>query len=709
MQYSATILDPGVADDLRLLQELRDDPMVDVMDRADHMASTLERLRPPVAPDLLAESRRWAYFPWRRTLVSILGPRAYARARLDRNRHLITAEEQQRLCALRIGVVGLSVGHGIAHALATQGLCGELHLADFDHLELSNLNRVPATLFDIGVNKAVAAARRIAEIDPYVQLKVFDSGLTPATVDAFIEGVDILVEECDSLDIKALLRETARARRRPVLMATSDRGLIDVERFDTEPERPIFHGLLGDADIAGLSGLTDRDKIPHVLRILEAGSLSARGAASLIEVGHTLSTWPQLAGDAALGVAAVAEAVRRIGLDEDLTSGRGRIDVAAALDGLADPTTRPRHQRIAADHADVKAADDTGDDVVDRVVAAAVRAPSGGNAQPWDIVATRDSVTISVAPQYKSMMDVGFRASAVAVGAAVFNARIAAAAHGVLGPVEYVESDGETPLRACIRLAGDDDADLAQLYPALASRETNRHRGVAQAISDTTADALTAAAASAGTRLNLLTSSSDIGLVADLFAAADRIRYLTPSLHAEMASELRWPGDESPDSGIDVRSLELDADELLTLDILRRPEVMAKLAEWDAGAALGTDTRSRVAGSSALAVITVAGRSLIDYAQGGSALQAVWLTAQGRGLAVQPISPVFLYAQTDDELNQLSPAFAAELRSLQSDFRRVARTAEDEEHVLVLRLTQAPPASVRSRRRAIKSGSSRLP
>ncbi len=64
--------------------------------------------------------------------------------RLDRNRNLITAEEQDRLGLLRIGIVGLSVGHAIAYILAQEGLCGQLRLADFDDLELSNLNRVPA-------------------------------------------------------------------------------------------------------------------------------------------------------------------------------------------------------------------------------------------------------------------------------------------------------------------------------------------------------------------------------------------------------------------------------------------------------------------------------------------------------------------------------------------------------------------------------------
>jgi molybdopterin/thiamine biosynthesis adenylyltransferase/nitroreductase len=695
---NATILDATDADHRRLLEELRADPAIEFVDRCDDQASTLTRLRPPPDPELTAEPRRWAYYPWRRAVIGILGPCAFRRVRLDRNRNLISAEEQGQLSSLRVGVIGLSVGHAIAHALATQGLCGQLLLADFDDLELSNLNRVPATVFDIGLNKAVAAARRIAEIDPYLDVRVMSSGLTPDHVDEFLDGLDVVVEECDSLDMKALVREAARVRRQPVLMATSDRGMVDVERFDLEPQRPIFHGLLGEVDTAKLAGLTNREKIPHVLRIIDAGSLSARGAASLIEVGYTLSTWPQLAGDVALGATAVAEAVRRIGLGETLSSGRVRIDVGAALDGLADPA----EQRVDL-HLDPEWPDDhvhvEPSDVVGAVVAAAIRAPSGGNAQPWLIEAARDAVVVRLAAEHKSTMDVGYRGSAVAVGAAVFNARVAAAAKGVLGPVEFTESDGQSPLQATIGLTGDGDPDLARLYPAMTRRQTNRHHGTPAGLSADTVELLQSTASQEGARLELLTAREDIERAAELLAAADRIRYLTPRLHADMASELRWPGEGSLDSGIDVRSLELDPGELLTLDILRRPDVMSMLAEWDTGGALGADTRTRIGASSALAVVIARGRTLTDYARSGSAAEAVWIKAQERGLAVQPISPVFLYAHGDDELHQLSPTFVTALRDLQSDFRRLARTGPDEAQVLALRLADAPPTSVRSRRR----------
>lgn len=60
------------------------------------------------------------------------------------------------------------------------------------------------------------------------------------------------------------------------------------------------------------------------------------------------------------------------------------------------------------------------------IAQAAVRAPSGGNSRPWDIRTHTDRVRIALAAEHTSLMDVAFRASAVAIGAATFNARVAA-------------------------------------------------------------------------------------------------------------------------------------------------------------------------------------------------------------------------------------------------------------------------------------------
>ncbi|MHA7649182.1 Rv1355c family protein [Mycobacterium sp. ML4] len=688
-------------DDLLVLDRLQSDPHVESIDRFAAQLEAARGLLPRLDPDLLGETKRWVFYPWRRILVANLGPGAFHAVRLDRNRHLITAEEQRVLSTLRVGVVGVSAGHAIAYTLAAEGACGALRLADFDELELANLNRVPASVFDIGLNKAIVAARRIAELDPYFATEVVTSGLSADSIPDFLDGLDVVIEECDSLDMKVLLRQLARERGLPVLMATTDRGLVDIERYDLEPRRPILHGLLGDVDAGQLTGLTTRDKVPYVLNILDSKELSARGAASLVEVGHTLSGWPQLAGDIWMGAATVANAVRRIGLGEPLGSGRLRLDVAAALGGLAAPVTSEPADAGAPASAST-AAPEARKPVSVLVAEAAISAPSGGNAQPWHVVVQKDSLTIRLEPDRTSGMDIGFRGSAVALGAAMFNARVAAAAHQVLGPAEFDTTPSGSPLQATLRFGHGVDPTLAALYEPMLARATNRHRGRPADVDSATVAVLQNAAAAEGARLELLLSRDGIHRCAAILAAADRIRYLTPRLHEEMISELRWPGDPAADSGIDVQSLELDPSQVRVLDVLKRPDVMAQLAQWDGGKALGSDVAERVSASSALAIVYVDGTALTDFARGGSAAQAVWISAQQCGLAVQPVSPIFLYGAAPVDLLKASPRFAAELHRLQGELRDVFKPGTSEQEVLILRLFHAPPPSVRSRRRPIQ-------
>ncbi len=692
---TALVLDPEHATDKAVLDQLRADAVVEFIDHRDIQLAELRGLLPPPDRELAAEHCRWAYYPWRRTAVAVLGPRGFRAVRLDRNRNVVTADEQSRLSTLRIGVAGLSAGHVIAHTLAAQGLCGELRLADFDQLQLSNLNRVPATVFDIGLNKAEATARRIAELDPYLPVAIMDTGLTLDTIDEFLDGLNIVVEECDSLDMKAIVRERARARGIPVLMATSDRGLVDVERFDLEPGRAILHGLLGDVDPVSLSRMTSKDKVPLLLRFLEAQHMSPRTAASLLEIDHTVSTWPQVAGDVAAGAPVIAEAVRRIGLGEYLPSGRIRLDIGGALDRIAEPALPEEHAPPSKYSAPAWPG------VAGIVAAAAIRAPSASNAQPWHMEAGPDDIAIRLAPEHTSTLDVEYRASAVALGAALFNAKVAAAAQQLLGPVTLTEDPtctGGAPLQATLQLRDGSDPQLAELYEVTLARETNRRLGTAQPIADRTAQLLRDVAEREGARLHLLTDRTDIESVATILAASDRARYLTPGLHAEMIAELRWPGDPSPDTGIEIASLEMDPGDLAVVDILRRPDVMANLARWNAGSALGEDTHKRIAASSAMAVISVTGDSLTDYARGGCAVEAAWITAQHQGLAVAPISPIFLYARGLTDLAEVSRAFSDELSQLQDEFHQLAGIASGDAAVLMLRLADCEPASVRSRR-----------
>jgi len=180
------------------------------------------------------------------------------------------------------------------------------------------------------IPKVLVTAREIAEIDPFLPVRCFPEGITADNLDRFLleDGpLSLLVEECDSLDIKVLCRERARELEIPVIMDTSDRGMLDVERFDLEPGRSLFHGWADLPSSTELAGLTAESKIPLILSILRGDTLSTRLRASLLEIGKSLTTWPQLASSVALGGAVAGDVCRRILLGTRVPSGRYYVDL----------------------------------------------------------------------------------------------------------------------------------------------------------------------------------------------------------------------------------------------------------------------------------------------------------------------------------------------------------------------------------------------
>ncbi|MFE0747838.1 Rv1355c family protein [Gordonia sp. NPDC058843] len=688
--------------------ELTAEPSVIVSDITDGTTRALDELKPPAEQSLRDETPRYAHFPWRNALVKIPGPRTFRRLRLDRNRHKLTAAEQAAAGDLRIGVVGLSVGHAISLTIALEGLAGELRLADFDELELTNMNRIPATLMDIHDNKAVIAARRIAEIDPYLTTVIHSDGITTENIDEFLDGLDLVVEECDSFDVKVLVRQKCRSRGIPVLMETSDGGTLDVERFDLEPDRPLFHGLAGDLRVEDLVGLDRAALTPLAVRVLEPTKVTAPMAASAIELGHTVTAWPQLGGDVLLGGATVAAAVRRLVQGKSLSSGRVRFDRDAWLDGLEDPiataASDPAPQASAATQPPSTQVQPSVGEMSDLelVVHAASRAPSAGNQQPWQITSDDDSVTITLDRTRTSTLDVEHRASAVAVGAALHNARVAASARGVFDDIEIVDDSGTLAGRARLKglETGSRSAEAEAELDALLTRGTRRGVGDGSAPSDTDLVRLHDAGTSDRTRLLALTDRRDIDRYASIISRSDRARFLTPELHREMFEELTT--DPAAVEGIDVASLDLPPAMSGMLDVLRRADVMALLDKWGGGAALGADAGSRVASSSAILVLVQRGTAPVDYLRGGIVAEQLWVAAERLGFAVHPMTPTFLYAGDDETARALSSNHGDELAALRREMVETWPLDADEAPTIVMRLSRTDSPLEVSRRLPVR-------
>ncbi|MFT6175781.1 MAG: hypothetical protein ACJAY4_002012, partial [Cryomorphaceae bacterium] len=142
----------------------------------------------------------WAYYPWSNRLVHILPENEFIEVRTDRNHYKISPAEEKVLAEKKVGLIGLSVGQSVAVTMAMERGFGELRLADFDSLELTNLNRIRTGVHNLGVSKVVCVAREILEIDPFLNIKCFGDGLTEDNIEEFFCGggdLDLLIDECD--------------------------------------------------------------------------------------------------------------------------------------------------------------------------------------------------------------------------------------------------------------------------------------------------------------------------------------------------------------------------------------------------------------------------------------------------------------------------------------------------------------------------------
>jgi nitroreductase len=654
----------------------------------------------------------WVFYPWSARLVHVLPEAAFRELRADRNRHKITTAEQARLHAARIGIVGLSVGNMAALTCTLEGVGTRYRIADPDVLSLSNLNRLRASVADLGVDKTIIAARQMFEIDPFLDIERVPGGVTPEGIDAFLAGLDLLVEECDELAIKVLLRERARAHRIPVVMDTSDRGLLDVERFDLEPQRPVLHGLLGDTRAESLFGLATRDKAPYLLAILGEDRMSTRFAASLPDVKESLAGWPQLASSVALGGAVIADVARKILLGEPVSSGRYYVDLDAIVDEssvlLREPVT-PARDEIAQEARAPRTlpalpAPGLSDDSVRWLVAVGTLAPSAHNAQPWRFTYRRSDATLACIhdPRHDMpMLDFEHGATWLAFGAFAESVAIAAPAVGIAASFALFPD----MTRVCDISLAPGPVLVDPLLPMLAARATNRRLGVRSPLSADDERALIAAAAEHGAHLQLLTHDAALAEIGALIGAADRLTILDRAIHAETMAGLRWTRAEveATRDGIDVATLELSPADRAGMRLLSRWRVAEAVAAFGGGRALEKPGHDAIAASSAVALLTVRGTQPGDYFTGGRAVQRMWLTATARGLAIQPMTSLpYLFARFERGGGAgLSEAQRTTLADLRVRYRVLFDVATERAEVLLVRIARADPPTARALRRNV--------
>lgn len=115
---------------------------------------------------------------------------------------------QDKLQKAKVAIAGLGgLGSNIAIGLARIGV-GQLHLVDFDRVDLTNLNRQHYFIHHLGQYKTEALKKQILEINPYIRVSTDCLKITANNVATLFSDADIICEAFDVPENKAMLVNT---------------------------------------------------------------------------------------------------------------------------------------------------------------------------------------------------------------------------------------------------------------------------------------------------------------------------------------------------------------------------------------------------------------------------------------------------------------------------------------------------------------------
>ena len=160
----------------------------------------------------------------------------------------------------KISILGCGgLGSNIAMALARCGL-GEIHIYDYDKVELSNLNRQNYDQKDLGKSKVIQTKKKIEATLPYTKVYADEVLISKENLSQIAEKTDIFIEAFDKKEMKSLVFEYFLGRKdKKLIMASGLSGLGDfsdikvkkienvtmVGDFKSSPDQGLYAPYLG--------------------------------------------------------------------------------------------------------------------------------------------------------------------------------------------------------------------------------------------------------------------------------------------------------------------------------------------------------------------------------------------------------------------------------------------------------------------------------
>ncbi|MBC8588667.1 tRNA threonylcarbamoyladenosine dehydratase [Paratissierella segnis] len=152
----------------------------------------------------------------------------------ERTELLLGIEEMKKLQNSEVAVFGIGgVGSFSAEALVRSGL-GKIVLVDYDIIDITNINRqIHATIKTVGLSKVEVMKERLLDINPDLEIKVFNEKYTEETKDLLLSSdYDYVIDAIDMISAKIDLINTCKTMGISIISSMGAGNKLDPTSFE---------------------------------------------------------------------------------------------------------------------------------------------------------------------------------------------------------------------------------------------------------------------------------------------------------------------------------------------------------------------------------------------------------------------------------------------------------------------------------------------
>lgn len=210
----------------------------------------------------------------------------------------VDIEGQEKLLSARVLIIGLGgLGSPVAIYLAAAGV-GNLVLADFDRVDVTNLQRqIVHTHARVGVNKAVSAAQALRELNPQTEIECVEKVLDAENLIEQVKKADVVVDCTDNFATRFAINAACVTAKVPLVSGAAIRLEGQVAVFDARDEAsPCYRCLYEEESddvtcaangvVAPLVGIIGSIQALEVIKLISGFGTNLAGRLLLLDARH---------------------------------------------------------------------------------------------------------------------------------------------------------------------------------------------------------------------------------------------------------------------------------------------------------------------------------------------------------------------------------------------------------------------------------------